>query len=531
MKKILLYIFCFLFLHSWAQFLPISPTYTAGYGWLNRADWNTFNGKQSSLIFSTPLSNTSNTVSVSDASSSGSGVVNTTTQSFAGNKSFEGSLTFQSNVTYSTTTNGSLSGSNQRVPSHATTVIAFTNSGLTSIASANNGGVTAGHTFIIENQTGATITIVNNYTAAATNEAIYTGTGSNVLLPNQSSIWLIYDATGWYIMSGGLGVNYSPTVGSTSLTTAGTLTATSVYLNGTGGNGFISLPTQTTTPSSPSSGTVLFSNSNSKLSWRGSANTYMKTFDGGNNSADRVYSLPNRDVKIDSITSSTSTALSGIMKATGSLVTTVSTTGTNSVVCSTGATVTTATFTSSDFTSTTNTFPLSGTAPIISGQWSCPIVNGLTAATGWNGVIYFIPYIVSKTHTVTDIGIEVTTAVAASNINLALYNDDGTGTGPGSKIEESGNISSATTGFKTFTYSSTHALTAASQIYWLGVQSSAAGIGLRYSNAMITMVAPTTGSSAQVKTITQAFGSFPSSGSSAGWSSGANGLFVRQKFQ
>ena len=123
-----------------------------------------------------------------------------------------GDLTLGGNITYSLTINNSLTGTNQRIPSHPSSLIRFTNSGLTSIASANNGGVTAGHTIIIENLTGNSITIVNSYSAAATNEKIFTGTGQNITLPNQSAIYLIFDNTGWDIISSGLGVNYQPTL-------------------------------------------------------------------------------------------------------------------------------------------------------------------------------------------------------------------------------------------------------------------------------------------------------------------------------
>ncbi len=72
----------------------------------------------------------------------------------------------------------------------------------------------------------------------------------------------------------------------------GVASSTSETITGTGGNGFIELLTQSTNPSAPSSGTRIFSNSNSKFSWRGSANTFVKTFDGAAATADRVYSLP-----------------------------------------------------------------------------------------------------------------------------------------------------------------------------------------------------------------------------------------------
>jgi hypothetical protein len=72
----------------------------------------------------------------------------------------------------------------------------------------------------------------------------------------------------------------------------GVANATSLGITGTGGNGFISLATQSSTPAAIGAGTVFFSNANSKFSWRGSANTFVKTFDGAAATADRLYTLP-----------------------------------------------------------------------------------------------------------------------------------------------------------------------------------------------------------------------------------------------
>lgn len=72
----------------------------------------------------------------------------------------------------------------------------------------------------------------------------------------------------------------------------GVASSTSLSITGTGGNGYISLVTQASDPSAPAGGTVIFSNSTSKLSWRGSVNNFVKTFDGSAATASRIYSLP-----------------------------------------------------------------------------------------------------------------------------------------------------------------------------------------------------------------------------------------------
>ena len=110
------------------------------------------------------------------------------------------------NTTYTPLVNNSLTGANQRIPSHATSNLVFTNVSLTSLASANNGGVVGGHTLCITNATGAAITIVNNYGSAAAGEAILTGVNGDLSLPNNTTIWFQYNATGsvWACVNSGL---------------------------------------------------------------------------------------------------------------------------------------------------------------------------------------------------------------------------------------------------------------------------------------------------------------------------------------
>jgi hypothetical protein len=132
-----------------------------------------------------------------------------TTQTITGAKTFSAETIIGGNIIFSSTINNSLTGVNARVPSHTTSVIKFTNASLTSIASANNGGVVDGHVFTISNNTGNTITIINNYGSAAAGEAIYTGTGGDVYLLNNSELSLQYNSTSnaWITVSGGLFFN------------------------------------------------------------------------------------------------------------------------------------------------------------------------------------------------------------------------------------------------------------------------------------------------------------------------------------
>ena len=59
------------------------------------------------------------------------------------------------------------------------------------------------------------------------------------------------------------------------------------------GTGFLGFPSQSASPSAPSSGFRLFANSSNAFSWRGQ-NSYLRVFDGTANTADRTYTLPDK---------------------------------------------------------------------------------------------------------------------------------------------------------------------------------------------------------------------------------------------
>lgn len=141
------------------------------------------------------LSLSTQVLSLDAASASVPGAVTTGAQTFAGAKTFNGDTTINANFILAGTTNSSLTGANARIPSHTSATVTFTNASLTSIASANNGGVASGHLLTLVNATGNTITIVNNYGGAAAGEAILTGANGDVLIPNNSAFMLQYNST------------------------------------------------------------------------------------------------------------------------------------------------------------------------------------------------------------------------------------------------------------------------------------------------------------------------------------------------
>ena len=135
-----------------------------------------------------------------------------TTQSVSGDKDFFGNLTFDGNLiinrslTFTPSIDSSLSGSNQNITFHSQDYIIFTNSGLLSIASIANTVIAAGHRINLVNETGHSLTIVNNYGSVPGGSAkILTSFGSDIVLPNYGNVQLIYDTTStpvWNVQNG-----------------------------------------------------------------------------------------------------------------------------------------------------------------------------------------------------------------------------------------------------------------------------------------------------------------------------------------
>lgn len=152
----------------------------------------------------------------------------------------------------------------------------------------------------------------------------------------------------------------------------------------------------------------------------------------------------------------------------------------------------------------------------ISGQYSIlPGQGQRLTNTVSSGLCLFVPYVASSNRTMTDIGLEITTSSAATNMRFGLYNDDGTGLNPGTLVEDSGNVSTTTTGFKSFTWSTPHLLTAGT-LYWMCVEFSSSAVNWR-AQFILGFIGPTTGNAQGIKTISQSYGSLPSNGTGAAW--------------
>jgi hypothetical protein len=85
---------------------------------------------------------------------------------------------------------------------------------------------------------------------------------------------------------------------------------------------------------------------------------------------------------------------------------------------------------------------------------------------GVAGRLDLMPFTPQTSFTVTALEVDCSTLVASSNVRILVYSNSSTGIGPATKLLESANLSSATTGIKTYTvgYSFTAGTT-----YWVGV--------------------------------------------------------------
>lgn len=78
---------------------------------------------------------------------------------------------------------------------------------------------------------------------------------------------------------------------SSALVGSASITGQSLAVSGTAGAGKLNLIAQTAAPSTPGSGTSLYSDASGRFSWKGT-NGFTRTFDGTLNTADQVYVLP-----------------------------------------------------------------------------------------------------------------------------------------------------------------------------------------------------------------------------------------------
>lgn len=131
-------------------------------------------------------------------------------------------------------------------------------------------------------------------------------------------------------------------------------------------------------------------------------------------------------------------------------------------------------------------------------------IGAMTASVSTAGIqpngnlIYLNPFILNKSLSFTQMRINVSGAVAGSNVRVVMYTDNGGM--PNAKIFESADISCATTGIKTI--SNIYTLNAGT-VYWIGIHPSASPTFTAINQASVLPIAhPITMTGAPVTTWT-----------------------------
>lgn len=370
-------------------------------------------------------------------------------------------------------------------------------------------------------------------------------------IPINSNGYLHNDGSGnltWAIVSSGGVTSFNTRTGIVTLTSGDVTTALGYTpYNATNPSGYITSSTVSSTYlpiASPAytgiltTGTLTYSDTNILESIQSSINSYNQLIIQNNNSGVTASS----DIVVNN-NNSTSTTYYGdfgmnssgftgsssfnlpnaiyLSATTGDLVLGTTTANAIHFVVNSGSTdamtiASTGIISNANLTSLTNTFPIGASTPIFSGQDRAGrVYTGGLSSTSGSGTIWYSPYLVGKSHYAKTINAYVTTAATSTSISLALYADNGNGTGPGSLIESSGNISSATTGEKSYTFSAgsgtggSQFLNESNQIYWLAIQLQA-GVSTKFYSSGTNIIFNNGLSATNSYNQSQAYGTFPS---------------------
>jgi hypothetical protein len=122
-----------------------------------------------------------------------------TNQSAGGNKTWSGDSLFSGNVILAASTDSTLTGTNQIIPSHPSPYLRVTNAGLISLGGISNTGVVPGHIVWLENDTGHSLTISNRSGSVPVGQQFLNPFQEDTTLPAESLVSFVYDAesNGW----------------------------------------------------------------------------------------------------------------------------------------------------------------------------------------------------------------------------------------------------------------------------------------------------------------------------------------------
>lgn len=263
------------------------------------------------------------------ATTSNPGMVNATTQSFAGNKTFTGTVNISSGSTSALVINSTalvVDATNSAVgigtaPASGTIIDAVNSSGTTKAVQltgyGSNVGVrgryangTAGSPtaavsgnileFISGRGYGATgfssvstgrMDIIAGETFTDTSMATYLTFSTTPTTSVTALERLRINSTGRVL------INTTTDNGTDQLQVNGSESVTAINLSGTAGAGYINYIPQSSAPSAPASGYKLYGDASGRLAWKGT-NGYQRIFDGTSNTADRTYTLPDTSDQI-----------------------------------------------------------------------------------------------------------------------------------------------------------------------------------------------------------------------------------------
>ncbi len=137
--------------------------------------------------------------------------------------------------------------------------------------------------------------------------------------------------------------------------------------------------------------------------------------------------------------------------------------------------------------------------------------SGITAGTPgfWNGALDAMPVPIGKSHTITAVKFEVTSATASSNARIGIYTVDANGY-PKNLVQDSGDISCATTGIKTWTLSTPINFVSADLIYYVCFITSISSIVVRECSTDVCLIPSVGANRGCVYRSTFAYGALPS---------------------
>lgn len=151
------------------------------------------------------------------------------------------------------------------------------------------------------------LAVLATTTQAAARAAIGAGTGSGTVIDVS-----VTTANG---VSGSVAT--STTTPAITLT-LGAITPISAAFSGTGGNGFVSLLTQSSNPAAPASGFALFADSTGRFSWRRASDGFTRTFEL-TATADRVFTIPDASFTLAGQNLANTFTLANTFSANGAL--------------------------------------------------------------------------------------------------------------------------------------------------------------------------------------------------------------------